>query len=592
MMAPDRLWAKWFGLEHSRQKFATRRDGWLILFVFVAVGLAYQPVWQAGFIWDDNVHVTPPALRSWAGLGRIWFDQAATQQYYPVLFSTFWIEHHLWGNFAPGYHCVNLVLHALNAVMVGLILRRLRLPGAELAAGIFALHPVMVESVAWITELKNTLSGFFYLSAALAYLRFDETRGRRSYGLALVLFVLALLSKTVTATLPGALLVVCWWQRGRLRWRQDVRPVLPFFFLGAAGGLFVAWLEKKVFGADGSDFAFSIAERGLIAGRALGFYAGKLLWPANLVFIYPRWTISLAAWWQYLFPAGTLLGLFLLWRRRSRSRGPLAAALFFAGTLFPMLGFLNIYSFLFSFVADHFQYLASLGVIAAAAAGLTGLARQWKWSGAAAAGPAWALLAVLGVLTWRQSRIYHDEETLYRAILDRNRDCWMAHDNLGNVLDRTGRVNEAITHYEAALRIRPHDEKAHNNLGNAFTQTGRMQEAVEHYQATLRIQPDNAGACYNLGNCFSSMKRLTEAIDYYRRALRLQPDYPEAANNLGIALVQTERLEEAKLRFEQAMRLDPDYGPARQNLAQLQAMLQTSLPGNSLSKAAPSARSP
>ena len=345
------------------------------------VFLAYQPAWHAGFIWDDDAHVTPPELRSWHGLWRIWFEVGAVQQYYPLLHTASWLEFPLFGENPAGYHLVNIGVHAVNAVMLWLILRRLQVPGAQLAAGIFALHPVMVESVAWITELKNTLSGLFFLGAALAYLRFDADRRKRWYATALGLFTLALLSKTTAATLPAALLVVFWWQRGRLAWARDFQPLLPFFFLGAADGLFVAWVEWQVVGAQGADFAFTFVERGLIAGRAIWFYLGRLFWPAELIFMYPRWLVSQADAGQYVFPAAVLGGLATCWLARRRSRAPLAAALFFVGTLFPVLGFLNVYMFVFSFVADHLQYMACVGVIAIVAAGSVNRSRvEWDSS--------------------------------------------------------------------------------------------------------------------------------------------------------------------------------------------------------------------
>ncbi len=216
----------------------------------IVVLLVYQPAWQGGLIWDDDAHVTRPELRSWGGLYRIWFDLGATQQYYPLLHSLFWIEYKLWGDATLGYHLVNILLHATAAVMAAAVLRRLKVPGAYLAAAIFALHPVQVESVAWITEQKNTLSAVFYLAAAMLYLRFDQTRKTPLYAGALALFVICLLSKTVTATLPAALLVIFWWQRGRLSWERDGLPLIPFFILGAVAGLFTAWVERTLIGAE------------------------------------------------------------------------------------------------------------------------------------------------------------------------------------------------------------------------------------------------------------------------------------------------------------------------------------------------------
>ena len=313
-----------------------RRKHWLFAAgLAAAVFLAYQPAWHGGFLWDDDAHVVRPDLQSWHGLCRIWFDPGATQQYYPLVHSAFWLEYRLFGDATLGYHLANILLHVAAALLVALILRRLEVPGAYLAAAIFALHPIEVESVAWISELKNTLSAVFYLSAAAVYLRFDERRKMPWYFVALLLFVLGLLRKTVTATLPAALLVVFWWQRGRLSWRRDVLPLLPFFSLGAAAGLVTAWVERTIGGAQGTAFNFTIVERCLIAGQAVWFYLGKLVWPADLIFIYPRWHVSQAVWWQYLFPLAALVLLAVCWRLRRRWRGPLAGLLFFAGTLFP-----------------------------------------------------------------------------------------------------------------------------------------------------------------------------------------------------------------------------------------------------------------
>ncbi len=202
---------------------------WLFLAaVMVGVLMAYQPAWRGGFVWDDDGHVTRPELRSWYGLYRIWFHLGATQQYYPLLHSAFWVEHRLWGDATLGYHLVNILLHMAATVLVALVLCRLRVPGTCLAAAIFALHPVHVESIAWIAEQKNALSAVFYLGAMLVYLRFDQERKSPLYCWALALFVLGLLSKTTAATLPAALLVILWWQRGRLSWRRDVVPLVPF----------------------------------------------------------------------------------------------------------------------------------------------------------------------------------------------------------------------------------------------------------------------------------------------------------------------------------------------------------------------------
>ena len=429
----------------------------------VAVFLVYKPAWQGGFILDDDSYIIRPELRSLHGLGRIWFDLRATaaEQYYPLLHSAFWLEHKLWGDAALGYHLVNIALHAIAAILVLLILLRLKVPGAYLAAAIFALHPVQVESVAWITEQKNTLSAAFYLGAMLSYLQFDRRRGKSWYVFALLLFVLALLSKTMTATLPAALLVIFWWQRGRLSWKKDVLPLLPFFLIGLAGACSPHGSNGTMCGAEGDAFTFSLVERGLIAGRAVWFYLGKLFWPADLVFIYPRWHVSQGVWWQYLFPLAAVRCCGVV-EATPPHACPLAAALFFVGTLFPVLGFLNVALFVYSFVADHFQYLACLGVIALFSAGVALLLKRAAgWGKLIGQMGCVALVAVLAVLSWRQSRMYADAETLYRTTIDRNPDCWMAHNNLGVVLAGRGQVDEAIAHYRKALEIKPDYAEAH-----------------------------------------------------------------------------------------------------------------------------------
>jgi tetratricopeptide (TPR) repeat protein len=506
--------------------------GALLLLVTV---MAYVPALNGGLLWDDDGHVTKPELQSLHGLWRIWFDLGSTQQYYPLLHSAFWVEHRLWGNSVLGYHVMNVLLHVMAACLVIVIAKRLALPGAWLAGYVFALHPVCVETVAWISEQKTTLSAVFYLVAALTYLRFDQTRRRSHYFLALALFVLALLSKTVTATLPAALLVVLWWQRKRLSWNRDAAPLLPWFALGATAGLVTAWLERRYIHAEGANFVLTLGERCLVAGRVIWFYLGKVLWPANLMFTYPRWKVDPAAAWQYLFPIGVLglaAGLWLLARRR---RGMLAGFLFFVGTLFPALGFFNVFPFIYSYVADHFQYLASLGILVPLACGLAIAGERIPAARRLVTAVAGVLLATLFVLTWRQSGMYRDAETLYRETLRRNPASWMAHNNLGVILaDRPGRLPEAIAEFEASLRIKPDNRQAQNNLGNALLTTpGRMPEGIPHLQAALALNPNFPETHYNLALALSLTGKTAEAIAEYKAALRLRPDYPAARNNLG-----------------------------------------------------------
>jgi len=735
-------------------------SAWSCALIFLATFIVYHPALHGDLLWDDAGHVTRPDLQSFAGLGRIWFEIGATQQYYPVLHSAFWLEHRLWGDSALGYHLLNVLLHATAACLFAFVLRRLldgyrcragspdpampgskagsgdpalQLPaaagsslatdhrpqagflrplaGAEwLAAGLFALHPVCVESVAWISEQKNTLSAVFYLAAALAYLRFDScgrgaltprgggigalaprgegtpptnggdappsarwfdrgegaaapsARAKRAYALATVLFFLALLTKTVTATLPAALLVIFWWRRGRIEWRRDVMPLLPWFVLGAGSGLFTAHFERELIGAQGADFSLNVIERGLLAGRVFWFYLAQLVWPANLIFIYPRWTIDAAQWWQWLFLAaalGLLAALVLAGRRHSvaeagrlgrlshslgahpapnetltrsatfrvRARAALAALLLFGGTLFPVLGFFNVYPFIYSYVADHFQYLAGLPIFALAAAGLmtalygsrgrsphpiaaavtppvspnggnregrAGLrpASSRALEGRSETGPTatpasiryvspavvLTLLATLAILTWRQAGMYRDAVTLYETTLARNPAAWMAHNNLAIEFVKAGREAAAIAHYEAVLKLRPDYPQAENNLGDALVRLDRAAEAIPHFERAIQLESRYAVAHRSLGMALAMTGRTEEAVAHFAQAVQIQPTYAEAELYWAAALAQTGRFAEARPHFERAIALAPDsadfrntYGEALAHAGQLDA---------------------
>ncbi len=532
--------------------------GAVFAFILVVTLAAYYPALTGDFLWDDAGHVTHPALQSWSGLGRIWCEVGATQQYYPLLHSAFWFEHRIWGDATVGYHLINVLWHVTSACLLVAILRRWVVPGALLAGLIFALHPVCVESVAWIAEQKNTLSTVCYLAAVLAWLRFEDERRPARYVVASLWFLAALLTKTVTATLPAALLVVAWWRHGRLSWRDHVRPLLPWLVLGVAAGIGTAWFESTQIGAGGEGFTLGVMERGLLAGRVGWFYLGKLLWPAGLTFFYPRWTIDAAIAWQWLFPGATvgLLAGLVWWQRRNRA--PLAAVLLFGGTLFPVLGFVNVYPFVFSYVADHFQYLASMGMIAFLTAVATrGFALMpWpRWSGPAMAA---GVLMILGGLTWWQSGMYRDVFALYETTLARNPSSWVARLNLGTALDEAGRPEAGLPHLQRALELKPGFPETLNSLGNVLNRLGRSREALPLLEQAVRSQPRFAAAHNTLGATLMALGRADEGIAAFGRALAINPTLTIARVNYGWALGNQGRVAEAVEQFEQARRLQPD----------------------------------
>jgi len=543
-----------------------RSDALILLW---AALVAYYPALRGGMIWDDNAHLTMPALRSLRGLWNIWFHLGATAQYYPLLHSAFWLESHLWGGWVVGYHVWNVLLHALSAYLVVLIVRRLDLPGAWLAGFIFALHPVCVESVAWMSEQKSTLSAVFYLGSALTYLDFRQTGRRQQYYLALGLFAAALLTKSVTATLPAVLLVIFWWQNGRLEWKRDVRPLSGWLVFGACAGFFTAWVEKTYVRAEGADFTLSAMQRLLLAGRVVWFYAGKVLWPSNLIFNYPRWTIDPAEWRQYSYTLLLLVAAAGCWLWARRSRGPLAALLIFVGTLVPVLGFFNVYPFRYSYVADHFQYLATLAIIIPVSSLLTVAAQRLSVPKQVALGMAGLLVAGLGFLTWSQAHVYANAETLYRETLERNPDSFLARVNLcTTLLDQPGRLADAAAYCEESLRLRPDLAETHLNVGLLRAHApGGLPDAIEEMRAAVRIRPSYVAARFDLATALFLTNHPLDAVAEFQTVLRTVPDYPQAYVGLGNSLLTIRgRQQEAAEAFRNALRLRPCYPDAHYGL--------------------------
>lgn len=530
--------------------------------LFVATFLAYQPAWNGQPIWDDAAHLTPPVRRPVAGLIHTWTQPGETQQYYPIVHTAFWLEDKLWGQSMIGYHLTNIFLHLAIALLLMKTLRLLEIPAAWLAAAVFALHPIEVESVAWITELKNTLSGLCYFGAGLLYFRFERTRSKWAYALALAIFLTGLLAKTVIATLPAALLIVVWWKRGRISWKQHFLPMLPFFAVGLAAGLFTEWMERHFIGAKGAAYNFSIIERCLIAGRAFWFYLGKLFWPANLIFSYPRWKISGAEAWQYLYPLFAIAAMVALWLAARRHRGPFAAMAFYVVTLFPALGFVNVFPFKYSFVADHFQYLAGIGPIIIGCMVFWDFFRRCKTRLAGSA----VLLSVLAILTWHQCHIYTDLETLWRDTVARNPESWLARNDLGAILYEKGDAGAAIPLFQSALALEPENSDAWNNLGAALDKLGRDDEAADAYEKALTLRPYFAEAHRNLGDILLRKGRLDDAIAEYQKAVELRPDLVKPHFSLGLALLQKHKPAEAAAQFEQVARLQPDFAEGQNNL--------------------------
>jgi tetratricopeptide (TPR) repeat protein len=545
------------------------------LLLLAAVLLAYLPALRAGYVWDDDSYLTGNRLLlSVDGLRRIWLEPTASPQYYPLVFSTFWLERRVFGLAPAGYHAVNVLLHAGVAFLVWRVLARLGVPGAYLAGLLFALHPVHVESVAWISERKNVLSGVFYLLALRAYLRHlglrrpeEPERPGRDYWIALASFVCALFSKTVTSTLPVVVVLLAFW-RGRPLTRGAWLRLLPFFAVGAAAGLHTGWLERHHVGAQGADWTLTLVERWLVAGRALWFYAGKLAWPQPLVFIYPRWRLDAGSLAQQLYPLAAVAALVvLLLARRRIGNGPLVACLAFGVSLFPALGAFDVYPMRFSFVADHFQYLASIGLIALAAAALVGAAGRLGLPATAGRTLAIGLLALLATRTALQASCYRDAETLWRQTLRHNPDCWMAQNNLAIVLSRRGDWSEARALWVEAVRLRPDDADSRSNLGYALWRLGEREQAIAQYRLVLGRHPDHEGARFNLAEALAAQGRLAAAAAEFARIVARNPAHLEAQLGLGRALALLGRWQEALGPFAIGARARPEDAELQRELA-------------------------
>ena len=542
----------------------------------VLVVVSYFPALQGGFVWDDVIFAEEPVVHSPGGLRSIWFAPADIKNeghYWPLVYSSFWLEHKLWGLQPAGYHAVNIFLHLLNCLLLWRLLLRLQVPGAVLIAAVFAVHPLHVESVAWIIERKDVLSALFYLGAVLVWVRFVEAPRAGSYLLAVVLFTAGLLSKSVVVTLPLALLLWHWWQRGGVR-RLDLLRVAPLVVIGVA----ITAADLAFYrGREVLELDYTLAERALIAGRALWFYAGKLLWPVELAVIYPLWEIeagSLAGWGYVAAAAGLAL---LLWLGRERlGRGPLAGALYFALTLGPVLGFVDYGYMQFSFVADRFQYLAGIGVLAVligAAAHAVGKlpaggpgAPGMRYAGGlryaarlryGAWGLAAAALLLLATLTWRQAGIYRDEVALFSHVVALNPAARDAHLNLGNALLEADRTEEGLAASRIAVEQRPESADAHSNLGLALSNLERFAEAGEALRRALELDPRHKSALQNTAELLRKQQRYEAAVEAYQTVLGRDRRYALAYAGMGDALFHLQRYEEAVASLTQALALQP-----------------------------------
>jgi tetratricopeptide (TPR) repeat protein len=575
----------------------------------LAVIVAYQPLWWAGYIWDDVTVITGnPVIVGPLGLKEIWTTRAA--DICPLTLTTFWVEYRLWGLDPRPYHLVNIFQHAASAVLLWIVLRRLRIPGAWLGATLWALHPVQAESVAWITEMKNTQSCIFYLLTILFFVKTvtSSNRDKWNYQLTLIFAAMAMASKSSTVVLPMVLCLCAWWMEGRWHWRNLAR-ISPIFFMSILAGSVSMWTQQAKIGMFGDLMAVrSWPERLATVGDGVWFYLGKLIWPHPLVTFYPRWEVVDTRVLSYLPTLAVILVLFTLWAyRNSWARPWFFAFAYFLVALFPILGFFENTIFRYAQVFDHLQYLASMGPLALAGVAL------WRLRDFVTAEKSWLTLTLaagtillLGITTWRQSWIYLNEETLwnhnlawypksdaagynlgvvlaeekrneeaiirFRTALENSPNNVFIRNRLGKSLAETGRVDEGIEQLIVALKSNPHISTIHNNLGKAYLQKGQVDNALVEFKKSIAIDADNAEGHYSLGVGLAKKGEVDEAIAEFRWALDINPNDTMAHNNLGVELLNKGQLDEAMAEFEETLQLNPEDRSAKDNLVKAQAI--------------------
>jgi Tfp pilus assembly protein PilF len=520
-------------------KRTLRRPAVYAVLIAVVTIVVYIPAIRGGFVFDDQkLIVENDLIKTRDGLYRFWFTTQAAD-YYPLTSSLWWLQWRLWGANPVGYHVVNVLLHAVNAILVWMILRGLKIPGAWLAGLVFAVHPVNVASVAWISEFKNTLSMLLFLTAIELYLAFDENQRWRFYGLSLVAFLLALFSKTAVVMLPIVLLGCVWWRRGRRGWNDVVRSA-PFFVLSLVMGLVTLWYQYNPFRGEAAVRTEDFISRLAAAGWLPWFYLSKAVLPLDLCMIYPKWDVDGARVDSWLPGIGLVSCFALFWyKRRMWGRPSLFALGYFVVMLFPVLNLLQQGPYRLTSVADrwdHWQYYSIVAPIALVVGGFASACSRMGPRGRVAQLLAsLAVVAALGAATWVRAGVFGTAERLWRDTLAKNPNSLEAHNSLGNVLVESGRFDEAIQQFEYALRLRPNYANARNNLGVALARSGKTQEAVALYELALQVAPDFAAAHNNLGEALFQLGKTQEAIVQWQEALRIDPGCTEARSNLMCA---------------------------------------------------------
>lgn len=563
-MAGDR-----FTMSHASH---TRPARWEVLclqgaLIVLACLWIYTPVYHGEWLWDDDYLITAnPAMRSVDGLWRLWFAPS-TADFLPLTLSSLWIQWQFFGMDPTGYHIVSIVLHALGACLLWMLLVRTKIPGAWLAALLFAVHPLCVESVSWVAEQKNTFSLPFFLLAAFFYVTFDQRESRKYYFLALLAFLAAMLSKSSVVMFPFLILLYSWWQRGVISRRDLVRSA-PFFFVSLAlGSVTLLFQLHRAIGNEPIPIG-GFDSRLAIAGMGTLFYLSKIFWPFDLLPIYPQWVanppqpIQFAAWIPILAVA------VLFWtKQKSWGRHAMMAFGFYFITLLPVLGFVAMSYMRVGWVSDHFVYIPMIGILALIASICTQLSnkllpivRNAAWLGIVAA------LGGLLIQSHNYAAIWANEDVLWLHTLKYNESCWQAHNRYGSREFNRGNHMIALAHFERATALRPDLAETQNNLGSGLLAAKDTKAAIRRFREALRLSPDIIAIQANLGRALMLDGQNDEAILVYADLVKKAPSRPEFHCNLGVTLFNAGRIDEAITSFKQALEIDPNLNDAKENL--------------------------
>jgi protein O-mannosyl-transferase len=543
--------------------------------VIVLAGLCiYSPTYHGDWLWDDDVVLTanPDVLSgTLSGLFKLWVNPDGID-YFPLSYSLFWLQALVFGPQSIGYHITSILLHISSGLLLWSLLTTLKIPGAWVAALAFTIHPVCVESVAWVAETKNTLSLTLFLASCIFWVKQDDEspgpKRERIYLLSLAFFLLAMLAKTSVVAMPVLTLLYAWWKRGRVTIQDAVRAAPMFLISLVLGIVTIQYQWGRAIGAQGVPVG-GFDSRLAVAGMAILFYLATIVWPVHLLPIYPRWEVDPPKAWQ-LLPL-ILTGGVGLWMWKNRHirwvRDAILAFGFFLLMIAPVLGLVDIAYMRITWVADHFLYLPMIGPLTLiVAAATTWIEKRDDRERIVFTAMAAGVMLFLAANSFFYAMNWIDEDRLWEHTLASNNDAWQAHNRLGVRKLNQGDLDGAYYHFQSSTRIRPDLGETNNNLGVVLLKMGRIDEALKAYQEAAKNWPQNIGIRYNLANTYLQAGRLNDARTGFEELLEAEPSNPVFLNKLALTLLKLGEKEKAVEEFRKVLEIDPTFKDAKESL--------------------------